>query len=125
MGDVRLLVCGGRDFWNPPLAYEVLDDLHAKYGFSFVVHGNARGADRLGGIWAKLRGIKVIACPADWAKHGKRAGPIRNQNMLGHLDPASAIVVAFPGGAGTRDMVKRAERAGFTIVTVDCPRLPL
>ena len=50
--------------------------------------------------------------PADWTKHGKAAGPIRNQKML---DECPDLVVAFPGGKGTADMVRRAMKAG-----IDC-----
>lgn len=124
----RVLVCGGRNFgegWGEVgFVYETLDALHAIAPISFVVHGNARGADYLAHCWVhrERATVKEIACPADWAKHGKRAGPIRNQNMLGHLRPEAALVIAFPGGAGTRDMVKRARGAGFRVVEVSQER---
>jgi UDP-N-acetylmuramoylalanine-D-glutamate ligase len=66
------------------------------------------GADYLAKEWAELNEIPVHEHPADWKKHGKGAGPIRNQEMLDqHAD--LAMVVAFPGGKGTEDMVKRAK----------------
>lgn len=111
----RILVCGGRDYNRTAMVCSVLDRLHAQDPISFVIHGNARGADSEAKYWAKSRGVKDIACPAEWSKHGKRAGPIRNQNMLGH---GPVLVVAFPGGRGTVDMVKRAKAAGLPVMEV-------
>lgn len=51
--------------------------------------------------------------PADWKTHGKRAGSIRNQKMIDDYHPQ--LVVAFPGGAGTADMVRRARAAGIEV----------
>lgn len=112
---MRVLVCGGRDFWDRDVVYQVMGKLHAAKPIGLLIHGNARGADALGKIWAVREGVSHHPCPAQWSKHGKRAGPIRNQNMLG-LSPD--LVVAFPGGAGTRDMVKRAKAAGVRVMEI-------
>lgn len=113
---MRVIVCGGRDFWKTPddpvRLYAALDAVHAETPITHLWHGNARGADTLAGIWASQRKVKVTAVPAQWSKHGKRAGPIRNQNMLGQgID----MVIAFPGGRGTADMVRRAEKANVLV----------
>jgi hypothetical protein len=76
-----------------------------------VIEGNARGADRLAGFWARSRGIPNLKFNADWQKFGAAAGPIRNQRMIEEGKPI--WVVAFPGGAGTADMIARAKRAGL------------
>ena len=47
----------------------------------------------------------------DWKKYGKKAGPLRNQQMLEEGKPD--LVVAFPGGNGTADMVRRAKKANI------------
>ena len=49
--------------------------------------------------------------PADWKVRGRAAGHIRNQQMLDEGRPH--LVVAFPGGRGTADMVRRARAAGI------------
>lgn len=110
---MKVLVCGGRDFLDRQLAYRTLDE-HAA-GALIIIHGDARGADQLAGDWARLRGKVIVACPADWNTYGKGAGPIRNQQML---DKKPDVVVAFPGGHGTQDMVMRALRAGVRVVEV-------
>jgi hypothetical protein len=102
-----VLVCGGRGFGVVPEGLEiqgaffldkadgersmmsaVLDRFHLGLRFARLIHGDASGADRLSGEWAQSRGIPVRAFPADWAKHRRAAGPIRNKQMLeeGHPD---------------------------------------
>lgn len=110
----RVIVCGGREYNNYRELCDVLDAYHDAHGIKHLFHGNARGADKLAGMWGeRTSGVNVHAVPAEWSKYGRRAGPIRNQNMLGQgID----LVIAFPGGAGTRDMVKRAEKAGVEVV---------
>ena len=62
-------------------------------------------------------GIDVNAKPADWKRHGRAAGPIRNGEML---KDRPDLVVAFPGGKGTANMVTQATNAGIEIVLVGC-----
>jgi len=57
--------------------------------------------------------------PADWGKYSKSAGYIRNKQMLAEGKPD--LVVAFPGGKGTANMVKLAKLANIPIHTIDVP----
>lgn len=107
---MRLLICGGRDFKDVDFMVEHLESLHRARPVSTVIVGRARGADSIGEAWAEERGIPVDTYPAQWNKHGRRAGPIRNQQMLDEGKPD--LVMAFPGGTGTAHMVKIAELAG-------------
>jgi hypothetical protein len=103
------LICGGRDFADKAMFDDVMLRLTAMWGSpSKIVHGNALGADRMAGEWGKRMAIDVIAVPADWHRYGSAAGPIRNENMLVTYRPKR--VIAFPGGRGTADMVKRAQK---------------
>ena len=112
MTGLRIIVCGGRDFDDFIAVRRALNDLHAETPIFAVIHGNARGADRAAGTWARDRGLRCWPVPAEWARDGKRAGPMRNQRMLGM---GVDLVVAFPGGRGTEDMVRRAEKAGVPV----------
>lgn len=106
---MKVLVCGGRDFNDAVRLRQVLDAYHNDIGpFTCVVHGAASGADMLAGDWAKRLGIEVREYPADWKKHGRAAGPIRNAEMLEKEDPD--FVIAFPGGRGTQNMVNLAKQ---------------
>jgi len=102
----RVLVCGGRNFICGDIVVETLKRLNP----SVVIEGGSRGADTYAGLWANCCGIERVTFRADWATHGKAAGPIRNQKMLDEGVPD--LVVAFPGGRGTADMVARATKAG-------------
>jgi predicted Rossmann-fold nucleotide-binding protein len=111
---MRVLVCGGRDFADQVAMHRVLDKMHAEFGFTVVIHGAARGADKMAGAWAKARGIPVEPYPANWNKHGNAAGPVRNALMLAQGKPD--LVVAFPGGVGTSDMKMRAKYAEVRVI---------
>lgn len=116
---VRVLVCGGRNYADRGRLFAAMDDLHGHLDFSAVIHGGAPGADSLAGEWARSRGVEEIAVPADWKRHGKAAGPRRNQSMLDDHHPT--CVVAFPGGKGTADMVRRAASARLGIIHTGRP----
>lgn len=110
---MRVLVTGGRDFDDIEMIISVLDALHAQHGFTVLIHGDANGADRLCGQWAENRSVAVQACPADWKRYGRGAGPVRNRQMS---DERPELLVAFPGGKGTADMVRVAAKAGITVI---------
>lgn len=107
---ISVLVCGGRDYNDTHYFLAVMNRLHEKRVVTTVIQGGARGADCMAVAWALFNEIPVIECKADWKKHGKKAGPIRNAEMLKH-DPD--LVIAFPGGRGTSDMLKQAQKAGI------------
>lgn len=109
---MRLLVCGGRDYAEKDFLYGVLDGWMFR-PITVIIHGAARGADSLAGQWARDRGIEENAFPADWKKHGKSAGPIRNQRML--VEGRPDMVCAFPGGRGTCHMKEMASKAKVVV----------
>lgn len=112
---MKILVCGGRDYSDWGRINEVLS---SKVTYrDTIIHGDALGADRLAGKWAKEVGVQVLSYPADWEKYPKAAGPIRNQQMLDEGKPD--LVIAFPGGRGTADMVRRAKKAGIKVIEIN------
>lgn len=115
----RILVCGGRDYGNKDRLFHDLDALNRtldvlNVGIETVIHGGASGADALAAAWAYHHHIGQMEFKADWDTHGPAAGPIRNQNMLEVGRPDA--VVAFPGGRGTEDMMRRAAKAGLPVI---------
>lgn len=114
---MRVLVCGGRKFNNYKMLCAVLDGLHAKHNFTCVIEGEAKGADRLSRAWASSRKIFVEPYPADWDTYWLGAGPIRNQQMIDEGKPD--MVIAFPGGTGTADMLLRSKRLTRILVEKD------
>lgn len=113
MVELKVLVCGGRDFTDRARAFSVLDTLHSERPIGCVISGGARGADTLGELWAISRRIAVMKFPAHWDTLGSAAGKMRNCWMLDYGKPD--IVVAFPGGPGTRHMVAQSRRAGVEV----------
>lgn len=114
---MRVIVCGGRAFDDSEAAYRFLDMIHAVTPITVVIHGAARGADTLADNWAYARRIVIEKYPAQWKLHGNRkAGPIRNALML---KQSPVLVIAFPGGAGTRDMKRKADAAGVPVINLD------
>lgn len=115
---MRLLICGGRDFDDFQMFDRWLRQVIADYEWpGAVISGMAPGADTMAADWAKQRGITVDAFPADWERHGRSAGPIRNQQMLDEGKPD--LVLAFPGGRGTSDMVARAKKTGVKVIQAE------
>jgi hypothetical protein len=109
----RVLVCGGRDYDDQDHIWNTLVAIDLESRIDVVIHGCATGADTAGVVWAQKTGRKHAPFQADWREHGKAAGPMRNQRMIDQGKPD--LVVAFPGGRGTADMVRRAEAAGIEV----------
>lgn len=84
-----------------------------------IITGGATGADSAAEDWAAVNwtDLQVYRIkPSEWLKYGKAAGPHRNQRMIDEGEPD--LVVAFPGGKGTADMVKRAKAAGIKVIEI-------
>jgi hypothetical protein len=115
---LRIVVTGGRDFSN----YAKVEAALAKFGGRPVelAHGCARGADSLCDRYARGRGWEVRQFQANWRRADgsvdRGAGVKRNQQMIDEFKPD--IAVAFPGGRGTADMVRRLKAANIVTVEV-------
>lgn len=115
---MRILVCGGRDYDNRSAVALALKEFRPEnvardVSDAILILGGAPGADRLAEEWADTWGVRKRIFPANWLAHGKAAGPIRNQRMLDEGKPD--LVIAFPGGRGTADMVSRSRKAGIPV----------
>ena len=124
---MKVLICGGRKWgyrWSDRWRQWIKDynqfNEEAKYIVenykpTFVITGGAHGADEIG---YSIRGFGVDGrvYPADWKTRGGAAGPIRNQQMLDEGKPD--LVIAYPGGNGTEDMIRRAKKAGVKVIEI-------
>ena len=122
---MKILVCGGRSYSNKKEFNEYMDRINEIYGpIVKIIHGGANGADSMAQKWAENHKISTTIYQAKWHKYGKAAGPIRNKEMLEKEKPN--LIIAFPGGHGTRNMVELAceaevltiefTKSGITIV---------
>jgi len=114
-GPLKVIACGGRDYADGARVDRILTTIHAALQVDDLIHGGANGADALAASWAVRAGVRVREYQADWQALGRAAGPSRNTAML---MACPALVVAFPGGRGTADMVAQAGKAGVPVWTV-------
>lgn len=103
---MRVLVCGGRHYFDHNTVVRTLDAIHVETPITAILHGGATGADALAGKWAALRNVSTVVFKADWQAHGRKAGPWRNMQMIQEGQPD--LVVAFPGGRGTAHVIRLA-----------------
>lgn len=76
-----------------------------------IHHGGCRGTDKqCEQFWHDCQVYE-----ADWGKHGRAAGPIRNRKMLEHVE----LLIAFPGGRGTEDCIRAAHEQGIPVLRVE------
>lgn len=111
---MKLLVCGGRDYSHKDHIWNVLSVVHGRTPITMIAHGGASGADSEAGRWAIANHVRQQIFRANWKAEGRAAGPKRNQRMLEQFRPDA--VIAFPGGRGTADMVRRAKAEGVKVV---------
>lgn len=117
MADYTVLICGSRT-WKDRAAVERV--IFALDRDTIVVHGGAQGADALADEAALLWGLTRRVYPADWNRHGREAGPIRNQQMLDLEDIVRVIAFRMPGESrDTDDMVRRARAAGIPVEVIE------
>ena len=107
-----VIVTGGRDYDDWAMLQEVLNFINP----DVVVQGGAWGADQMAVDWAEYNKKEFLTFNADRNKHGRAAGPIRNKEML-QANP-KAVVVAFPGGAGTANCVRTAVELNMIVLQV-------
>jgi hypothetical protein len=118
MVEFRLLVCGGRDYGDWYRVHQTLWFVAVHYGVTEIIHGAARGADTLAERWAKSAGVKSAPYPvsrSEWERFGNSAGHLRNTRML--VEGRPNMVLAFPGGRGTANMIQQATTAGIPVFT--------
>lgn len=115
--DETWLICGGRNFADATMFEGAINDLmHMRGGCPRkIIHGGAKGADAMAADLGQRLSVACVAVLPDWQR-GKMAGPLRNQKMLDEYKPN--LVVAFPGGRGTADMVYRARKAGVDVAEI-------
>lgn len=103
---MRIAIVGSRDYPDPDHIIEYVDGLPAG---TVVVSGAARGVDRIAAAAARTRGLEVVEYPADWQTYGKRAGMLRNSDIVDNAD----WVVAFWDGQskGTKHTIQLAQSA--------------
>lgn len=110
---MRVLVCGGRNYNDRESVFHELHKLAETHGWLTIINGGASGADQLAREFSSSFYHGVVTMPANWLMLGNKVGPIRNEQMI--ISGKPDMVLAFPGGRGTGDMVDRAHKAGIIV----------
>ena len=105
---MKILVCGDRN-WS---SYSTILATLREYPVTIIVQGECRGADLLGKRAGQELKCEIKSYPADWATHGRAAGPIRNTAMLKEKPD---LVLAFHSNIdqsrGTKNMILQAKKS--------------
>lgn len=107
---MKIIIAGSRGLRDELDIRKRLNSITSKFTMKIeeVVSGRAVGPDQIGEAWAKFNKIPIKEMPAEWNKHGKRAGPIRNREMAEYAD---ACIVFWDGvSPGTRNMIAEMSR---------------
>jgi hypothetical protein len=113
---MRVLICGGRHFEDAETVHRELVRLHWQRPIQVLVHGSVTGVGIAAEAWARRNGVSVVRYPPNWEYFGKRAEGIRNAFML--EDSRPDLVLSFPGGRHTADLVYRASAGGIRVISV-------
>jgi hypothetical protein len=118
---------GSRQVKDKNYIFKTLDVLARIMNFDKFYLGDAKGADTIMAAYCLERDIEFEVTEADWATHGKAAGPIRNgemlQKALGHSD-GKVTLVAFPHrdttiqSRGTWNTIQQAREFGHLKIFV-------
>jgi hypothetical protein len=111
---MKVAIVGSRSFNDYDLLKQTLDSIK---DISLVISGCAKGADNLGELYAKERGIPTLLFRPDWKKYGKAAGFIRNKEIISNAD----FVIAFYDGAskGTANSISLANKQGKKLIVIN------
>lgn len=108
---MRICVTGGRDYLNQDFVKDVFKRLPL---LSFVGVGCCTGLDAMVREYARSNNITYQIFKADWTNLGRKAGPIRNEEMLRGSNPD--YLLAFVGGRGTKNCSVLAKRLGIKVI---------
>jgi YspA, cpYpsA-related SLOG family len=109
---MRTIIAGSRDI---DFNLSTLCEAIANSGFAIteVISGGARGADRLGEVWAGINKLPCTQFLPDWTTHGKAAGILRNKRMAEY---AEALIALWDGESrGTQNMIDEARKRGLKV----------
>ena len=113
---LKVIIAGSRTFDDYELLKQKCDLFLKQHSDIEIVSGNAKGADKLGELYAKEKRYKIKQFIPDWKQHGKQAGIIRNIDMG---DYANALIAFWNGRSrGTKFMIEYAEKKGLQVRVV-------
>lgn len=115
----KVIVAGGRDFDNYELLSKILDKFISEQDNHTIISGGAKCADELGVRYARHNNISLIIKPANWNLYGKKAGHIRNIEMVN----IATDLIAFWDGRykGTKHIIRYAQSLNIPVKIIKYP----
>lgn len=111
---MKTIIAGSRTITNQKLVDSVITAAQKHFQIQEVVSGTARGVDLCGETFATQNNIPIKRFPADWNKHGRAAGPIRNEQMAQYAD---ALILIWDGKSrGAASMLRLARKYNLKII---------
>lgn len=114
---MKVVVTGDREWNDVEVVVTVLNWFPRG---TVLVEGGCRGLDLLARAVAEELGFIVHEYKANWAKYGRPAGVIRNQEMIDRehllhepIDLGISFHDDIDNSRGTRDMIRRIDKAGI------------
>jgi hypothetical protein len=108
---MRVMVTGSRDWTDIQTVHDAL----AAKSPTLVINGRCpTGADQYAHEWCEMTGVPEDPHPADWNQFGKRAGYLRNAEMVA-LRPDVVLAFPRPGSRGTNMTIDLAREAGIPV----------
>jgi len=110
---MKVIIAGGRNFNDYKTLKDVCNKVLKNCTNIEIVSGTAKGADSLGEQYANEMNFKIKRFPADWDKHGRSAGYIRNSEMANYSD----ALISFwdENSKGTKHMIDLAKKQGLQV----------
>lgn len=110
---LKVIIAGSRGFNNYQLLVKTCDHMLQNHEQVEIVSGGAKGADKLGELYAEDKLYDTRVFEADWSQFGNAAGPMRNKAMAAYAD----ALIAFwdKSSKGTANMILVAKNAGIKV----------
>lgn len=114
----KVIIAGGRHYHDYARVKKEAMQFLAEQNWqdAIIVSGGASGVDALGERFAREQGFAIEQHPADWQKHGRAAGPIRNRDMA---EAADALLAFWDGASrGTKSMIGLAQKNNLAVKVI-------
>lgn len=126
---MHVIIAGSRSITDHNVVIDAIEEfLDSGRKIEEIICGMAKGVDLIGKTYAEVMGVPVKEFPVDKSEGYLAGPPKRNQRMADYAKSTGkgALLLIWDGvSSGSLDMLKRAQKAGLTIMVIDLsqPRL--
>ena len=110
---MRVIIAGSRNFNDYGIVKKKLNAILKNQKEVTIISGTANGADKLGERYANDNHLKLEQYPAMWDLFGKKAGYMRNEEMV---KVADAAIVFWDGKSkGSKHMIDISKKYNLNL----------